>query len=112
MGIGAWRLTVLGVAKSWTQLSSHTHTHTHKGRICCFLDGISAFPCTWTRTHTNGAPGSQAFRLGPDLIPFVLLVLRTLNLETNYTIGLGLQFAESRLWDNLYNCISQLFIYL
>jgi len=27
---GAWRATVHGVAKSWTQLNdSHTHTHTH-----------------------------------------------------------------------------------
>ena len=27
---GAWRVTVHGITKSWTQLSdSHTHTHTH-----------------------------------------------------------------------------------
>ena len=26
---GVWQATVLGVAKSWTQLSDHTHTHTH-----------------------------------------------------------------------------------
>ena len=29
MGRGVWQATVLGVAKSWTQLSDHTHTHTH-----------------------------------------------------------------------------------
>ena len=26
---GAWRATVHGVAKRWTQLSLHKHTHTH-----------------------------------------------------------------------------------
>ena len=26
---GAWRATVHGVAKSWTQLSDFTHSHTH-----------------------------------------------------------------------------------
>ena len=25
---GAWWVTVHGVSKSWTQLSTHTHTHT------------------------------------------------------------------------------------
>ena len=29
MDRGAWRATVHGVAKNWTQLSVHKHTHTH-----------------------------------------------------------------------------------
>ena len=37
MDRGAWRATVHGVAKNWTQLSvhkhTHTHTHTHETRI-------------------------------------------------------------------------------
>ena len=37
MDRGAWWATVLGVAKSWAQLSTHTHTHTHT------LDNPSAF---------------------------------------------------------------------
>ena len=77
---------------------THTYTHTGEGRICSvFWVGYQPSPCTWTRTHTSGAPGSHTFRLGLDLMPFVLLILRTLNLEINYTIGLGLQLAESRL---------------
>ena len=26
---GAWRATVYGATKCWTQLNTHTHTHTH-----------------------------------------------------------------------------------
>ena len=37
MARGAWRATVHGVTKSWTQLSTHVHTHTHT--------------CTHTHTH-------------------------------------------------------------
>ena len=39
MGRGAWRVTVCGVTKSWTRLSTcacaraHTHTHTHTKRL-------------------------------------------------------------------------------
>ena len=29
MDRGAWRATVCGVVKSWTEWSAHTHTHTH-----------------------------------------------------------------------------------
>ena len=28
MDRGAWRATVPGITKSWTQLNTHTHTHT------------------------------------------------------------------------------------
>ena len=29
MDRGAWKATVHGAAKSWTQLATNTHTHTH-----------------------------------------------------------------------------------
>ena len=60
---GAWRATVHGVAKTWTQLSScvcvraHTRTHTH----------------THTHTHTNTL---QDHLEAPDLDPVAAPVLK------------------------------------
>ena len=50
MARGAWRATVHGVTKSWTQLSMHMHTHTHT--------------CTHTHTHTyiSGFLGAKSLR--------------------------------------------------
>ena len=35
MDRGVWRTVVRGVAKSWTQLNTHTHKHTHTPRSMC-----------------------------------------------------------------------------
>ena len=31
---GAWRATIYGVTKSWTQLKTYTHTHLRKYEYC------------------------------------------------------------------------------
>ena len=37
----AWRATVHGLAKNWTQLSTHTHTHTHThARVSTWLENL------------------------------------------------------------------------
>ena len=37
MDRGAWRATVHGVAKSWTQLTKHAQTHYEPGPSQCFV---------------------------------------------------------------------------
>ena len=38
MGGGAWWAAIRGVAKRWTQLSTHTHTYFPNPKICPWKD--------------------------------------------------------------------------
>ena len=62
MDRGAWRASVHGVAKSWTQLSDFTSLHTH-GRH-------SAFPlCLLSQSRFAGRPSAKVLRDSASLQP-------------------------------------------